>query len=180
MTQVKYLKPTTQRCPERSLKTNTDRFKRDNYYPKRKYYKIFILTNDDYYFIIEKRKLYKSLFFKNIFDLDKTSGNITNPLFLRKQHSKIVKIIVEYLNFYYNKIDFFEAPVQVTFNDVNYYLNNFDKNFFQKFNHLSILEMQTLIKNIGYFNVGSLSKKIEFYYFFKKNQRRINKELIKN
>ena len=173
MTQVNYLKP-TKKCQDRTLKkTGVDRFKRDSYYPKRKYYKIFILTNDDYYFIIEKRKLYKSLFFKNIFDLDKTSGNITNPLFLKKQNSRYVKIITEYLNYYYNKIDFFETPNQITFNDINQYLNHFDQRFLEKFKFFSISEMQTLIKNIGYFNVSSLSKKIEFYYFFKKNQSKI-------
>jgi len=173
MTQVNSL---NKKYPPRCLKTNTERFKRDSYYPKRKYYKIFILTNDDYYFIIEKRKLYKSLLFKNIFDLDKTSGNITNPLFLRKQNSKNVKIIIEYLNFYYNKIDFFESPIQITYNDINYYFNNFDRKFFSKFEHLSVGELQMLIKRIGYFNVPSLTKKLEFFIFFKKNQKRINNE----
>jgi len=153
-----------------------DRFKRDepNYYNKpRKYYKIFILTNDDYYFIVEKRKLYKSTFFKNIFDIDKTSGNITNPLFLKKHNSKFLKYVIEYLNFYYNKIDYFESPTQITYNNIKYYLNSFDCKFLEKFEYLSILEMKTLIKNVGYFNIPSLINKLEFFLFFKKNQNRI-------
>jgi hypothetical protein len=167
MTQVNCL----QKHPLR-LKINTERFKRD-YYPNKKYYKIFILTKDDYYFIIEKRKLYKSLLFKNIFDLDKTSGNINNPLFLRKQNSKNIKIIIEYLNFYYNKIDFFEVPNQITYNDINYYFNNFDREFFSKFEHLSSRELLMLINRLDYFNVPSLIKKFNFFLFFKKNKKRI-------
>ena len=152
-----------------------NRFKRDNYVTtnQRKYYKIFILTNDDYYFIIEKRKLYKSLLFKSIFDLDKTAGNITNPIFLKKFKSKNVKIIVEYLNFYYNKIDFFEGPNQVTFNNIDYYLNNFDRKFLDKFNAFSISDLDNLIKELSYFNITSLHRKMKFLLYFKKNQKRI-------
>lgn len=154
----------------------TNRFKRDHPITtnnQRKYYKIFILTNDDYYFIIEKRKLYKSLLFKNIFDLDKTAGNITNPIFLKNFKSKNVKVIVEYLNFYYNKIDFFEEPNQVTFNNINSYINNFDKKFLEKFNYLSILELERLIIDISYFDVKSLNNKMNFLLHFKQNQKRI-------
>lgn len=158
------------------LKIKIDRFKRDHSFfpPKRKYYKIFILTNDDYYFIIEKRKLYKSLLFKHIFDSDKTSGNINNPLFLKKQNSKYVKIIIEYLDFYYNKIDFFEPPVKITYNNINYYFNNFDKKFFSKFQNLSIGELQKITKKISYFNIYSLTQKFHFLLFLKNNQDKIN------
>jgi hypothetical protein len=156
------------------IKRIPTRFQREApYYKPRRYYKIFILAKNDYYFIVEKRKLYKSGFFKNIFDLDKTSGNITNPLFLRKHNSPILKHIIEYLNFYYNKIDYFEVPTKITFNDMNFYLNNFDRNYLEKFDELSISELKCFLKNIAYFNIPSLTAKLEFFLFFKKNQSRI-------
>ncbi len=158
----------------KDLKIN--RFKRDHCVTtnQRKYYKIFILTKDDYYFIIEKRRLYKSLFFKNIFDLDKTSGNITNPIFLKKFNSKNIKIIIEYLNYYYNKIDFFEIPNTISYNNINYFLTNiFDKNFFKKFNTFSIQELEKLMRDLSYFNIISLNKKMKLFLYFKKNQKLI-------
>ena len=147
----------------KDLKIN--RFKRDHCVTtnQRKYYKIFILTKDDYYFIIEKRRLYKSLFFKNIFDLDKTSGNITNPIFLKKFNSKNIKIIIEYLNYYYNKIDFFEIPNTISYNNINYFLTNI----------FSIQELEKLMRDLSYFNIISLNKKMKLFLYFKKNQKLI-------
>ena len=79
----------------------------------------------------------------------------------------------ESLNFYYNKIDFFEGPNQVTFNNIDFYLNNFDKKFLDKFNAFSISDLDNLIKELSYFNVTSLNRKMKFLLYFKKNQRRI-------
>jgi hypothetical protein len=163
-----------------TIKVNSTRFRRDrrdslyNNQNNKKYYKIFILTKDDYYFIVEKRKLYKSMFFKNIFDLDKTAGNINNPLFLKTKNSRQLKIIIEYLNFYYNKIDFYEKHKNISFNDIDVYFNNFDRNFFSRFHSYSIKELEEFIKIVSYYYIDSFSKKLELCLFFKKNINRIN------
>jgi len=141
---------------------------------KKKYYKIFILTKDDYYLIVEKRKLYKSSFFKNIFDLDKTSGNINNPMFLKEKHSSHLKCVIEYLNFYFDKIDYFDDYKNISYNHIDKYYNNFDLNFLNNFKNYSIQELKDFITMISYYNVISLNKKLELYLFFKINQTQIN------
>ena len=152
---------------------NKNKNKNNNYNynnDKKKYYKIFILTKDDYYLIIEKRKLYKSLFFKNIFDLDKTSGNINNPLFLKSIESKYLKCITEYLNYYYNKIDYFEKHSEIIYNDIDKYFNSFDKVFFNKFKNYNITELEEFNHLISYYYIDSLNKKLELCLFFLKNK----------
>ena len=77
------------------------------------------------------------------------------------------------LNFYYNKVDFFQIPKKITYNNINHYFNNFDRKFFSQFNKLSNEDLEVLIKNINYFNISSLNKKFDLYFYFKMNQNKI-------
>tara|TARA_B110000285_G_scaffold234298_1_gene310740 strand:- start:1150 stop:1656 length:507 start_codon:yes stop_codon:yes gene_type:complete len=153
---------------------NNNNANNNKYNSIKKYYKIFILTKDDYYLIIEKRKLYKSFFFKNIFDMDKTSGNINNPMFLKEKHSLHLKCVIEYLNYYYNKIDYFENHTNITFNDVNVYYNKFDQRFFSRFENYSIKDLEVFKTMISYYLLPSLNQKLNLYLFFLKNKH-VNK-----
>jgi len=138
---------------------------------EKKYYKIFIMTSDNYYFIIEKRKLYKSMFFLNIFNNDKTSGNIRNPLFLKNIKSKYLKYIQTYLEYYYDKNDKFIITDNITYYNINKYLqNDFDKRF------INILKNdfnndENLLNMLKYFNIESLNKKIELLEIFIKAKK---------
>lgn len=136
---------------------------------KKKYYKIFILTKDNYYFIIEKRKLYKSKFFSNIFQSDKTSGNIRNPLFLQNIDSKYLKYVIQYLEYHFNKEDQWDYNIlkNITYYDINkYFLDDFDKKFFSKINSDND---KNIINNIKYFGVETLNNKLRLLELFKNN-----------
>ena len=133
----------------------------------KKYYKIFILTKDNYYFIVEKRKLYKSKFFSNIFYNDKTSGNIRNPLFLQNIDSKYLKCVIQYLEYHFNQEDNWDFNLlkNITYYDINrYYTNNFDQIFFKKINNDS---EKDIIKYIKYFGVETLNNKLRLLELFK-------------
>lgn len=135
---------------------------------EKKYYKIFIMTKDNYYFIVEKRKLYKSLFFSNIFNSDKTSGNIRNPLFLKSIESKYLKYIIEYLEYYFYNKDIYYNIKEIKYYDMNkYYNNDFDKKFFEK---ISNSNDKDLINNLKYFGVENLNNKLELCEYFMKNK----------
>lgn len=136
--------------------------------PRKKYYKIFILTKDNYYFIIEKRKLYKSKFFSNIFQSDKTSGNIRNPLFLQNIDSKYLKYVIQYLEYYYNKENSWDNILlkNITFYDINRYIKNeFDKNFIEKIKK-EMKKDSNIVNNIKYFGVETLNNKLKLLELF--------------
>lgn len=131
----------------------------------KKYYKIFILTKDNYYFIVEKRKLYKSKFFSSIFHSDKTSGNIRNPLFLQTIESKYLKLVIQYLEYHFNQYDNWDFNLlkNITYYDINKYFNNdFDKNFFKKIDN-----DEYIIDKIKYFGVETLNNKLRLLELFK-------------
>lgn len=135
----------------------------------KKYYKIFILTKDNYYFIVEKRKLYRSFFFSNIFYLDKTSGNIRNPLFLQKINSKHLKYAIQYLEYYFNKEDNWDSNFlkNITFYDINkYFTNDFDREFFNKIKNDN---EKDIINKIKYFGIEKLNNKLRLLELFKNN-----------
>jgi hypothetical protein len=135
-----------------------------------KYYKIFILSKDDYFFIIEKRKLYKSIFFKNMFFCDKLAGNINSPIFLQKKNSLHIKHVFEYLKYYYNKTDYFYPIDDITINSLDHYLNDFDISFFMRYQKQTIEEYEDFFNEISYFNVKSLNEKWKLFLFFQKNK----------
>lgn len=131
----------------------------------KKYYKIFILTKDNYYFIVEKRKLYKSKIFSSIFHSDKTSGNIRNPLFLQTIESKYLKLVIQYLEYHFNQYDNWDFNLlkNITYYDINKYFNNdFDKNFFKKIDN-----DEYIIDKIKYFGVETLNNKLRLLELFK-------------
>lgn len=136
---------------------------------EKKYYKIFILTKDNYYFIVEKRKLYKSDFFSNIFQIDKTSGNIRNPLFLQTIESKHLKYVIQYLEYHFNnKYDKWDFSLlkNITYYDINkYLLNDFDRNFFDKIKKETDKD---IIDKIKYFGVETLNNKLRLLELFQK------------
>ena len=140
-----------------------------NYQKKeKKYYKIFIMTKDNYYFIVEKRKLYKSLFFSNIFNSDKTSGNIRNPLFLKSIHSKYLKYIIEYLEYYFTNNDTYFDFKKINYYDINkYFTNDFDKKFFD---NIINSNDKNLINNLKYFGIEKLNSKLNICEFFLNNK----------
>lgn len=133
----------------------------------KKYYKIFILTKDNYYFIVEKRKLYKSKFFSNIFQSDKTSGNIRNPLFLQTIDSKHLKYVIQYLENHFNNEDNWDFNLlkNITYYDINkYFHSDFDKAFFKKINEDND---KHLINKIKYFGVETLNNKLRLLELFR-------------
>ena len=122
--------------------------------------KIFLLTRDDYYFIIEKKFLRKSLFFNNIFLKSKNYGTLKNPIFLQKINSRYFKYIKKYLMMFYNKNDnltddLFESSDDDYF--FNIFLEEEDNN-------------DELVETINFFNIKSLSEKLEYYNLIKKQK----------
>lgn len=141
--------------------------KKTNEKKDKKYYKIFILTKDNYYFIIEKRKLYKSKFFSNIFLSDKTSGNIRNPLFLQHIESKYLKFVIQYLEHHFNNEDKWDSNLlkNITYYDINkYFSDEFDQSFFKRINQDTD---ENIIDKIKYFGVETLNNKLRLVELFK-------------
>ena len=129
---------------------------------------IFILTNDNYYFIFEKKFVKNTLFFKKLFESDSSAGHLKNPIFLQKITSIHFKYIIQYLKYiYYNKDKKFNIPDVFNVNDVYHYFPD-DKEFIKDIynNYRDIKKLEDLIITIEYIGVPNLYNKIKTYYNF--------------
>jgi hypothetical protein len=158
-----------------------------NNYNSNKKNNIFILTNDNYYFIIEKKFIKDTLFFKNLFEVDKTAGHLKNPIFLQKIKSIHFKYIVQYLKkIYYEKNNKkFNIPEIFNVVDIFHYYQENDKEFIKEicYFYKDISKLEEFIKTIEYIGVPNLYKKIKTYYNFIKlfsNYEEDNNKLIKS
>lgn len=126
--------------------------------------KIFILTKDDYYFIIEKNILEKCGFFAHIFGISRNYGMLKNPIFLKNINSKYFTYIKKYLFLFENKSDSFnEELCNETDTGENVFYREEDNIFFTEIlkpednneelvKTLELMKMDTLMKKLKYFN----------------------------
>ena len=137
---------------------------------------IFILTQDDYYFIIDKTTFRKSGFFENMFALDKHAGKLRNPLFLQKVKSEYFKLIIKYLENHNGKSDNFDPPQGISINDLcSFYDNDMDKRFFKDLYNKDDPEfMLELINAVKYFQIDNLYKKLKYCHEFYINIKTYN------
>ena len=152
-------------------KTNKQNYnsKKDNYQQKKD--NIFLLTVDNYYFILEKKYVKKTHFFENLFSVDETSGHLRNPIFLQKIKSTPFKYIIQYLKRYHNfKDPKHEIEEIIRINDLySAYENEWDKIFIkeihQKYKN-NLEEFDELLKATHYIGVFNLYNKLKYYYDF--------------
>jgi hypothetical protein len=148
---------------------------------KPSYYKnnIFLLTRDNYYFIIEKMFLKRSDFFKNIFLNDKSAGSLKNPIFLQKINSEYFKIIIQYLKYYHEKNDIdFEVPDNIQVLDLlSYYSNEWDVNFIKRIYFTykdNDKKYEELLFTVNYIGLQNLFNKLKWSYDFCMNVKMYN------
>lgn len=134
---------------------------------------IFILTGDDYYFIIDKTILKKSGFFENMFALDRHAGKLRNPLFLQTIKSEFFKVIIRYLENHKGFPDKFNAPNSISMCDLcSFYDNDWDKKFFKSlFDSDDPSFMLELLNTVKYFQINNLYKKLKYCYDFYVNMK---------
>lgn len=137
---------------------------------------IFILTQDDYYFIIDKTIFKKSHFFENMFALDRHAGKLRNPLFLQTVKSEYFKLIIRYLENHENHPDKFNVPCAISINDLcSYYNNVWDKKFFKNLYDRDDPEfLLEFINTVKYFQIDNLYKKLKYCYDFYVNIKTYN------
>lgn len=137
---------------------------------------IFILTKDDYYFIIDKTIFNKSGFFENLFYLDRHAGKLRNPLFLQAIKSEYFKIIIKYLENHKDRTDAFNPPESISMcNLTSYYDNDWDKRFFKGlFDKDDPEYMLELLDTVKYFQINNFYKKLKYCYDFYVNMKSYN------
>ena len=127
--------------------------------------KIFMLTRDDYYFIIDKNVLRKSVFFSDIFKRSHSYGTLKNPIFLQNVESRYFKYAKKYLHIFENKCDSFSEETEVTEGELFYTEN--DKYFFSTFLNEAD-NNEDLLKTLKFLQITNLVKKLEYYNLMKK------------
>lgn len=129
---------------------------------------IFILTVDEKYFIIEKKILYQSAFFKYLFNLRKGIGYLGKPIYLQVVFSNEFDIIINYLKEYTDKEDDWIATGYN--NDVlDYFETQFDKDFIKRIKSKYSNDKnkyKKLLNSISYLGIPVLYKKINLLYHF--------------
>ena len=127
--------------------------------------KIFMLTRDDYYFIIDKNVLRKSAFFSEIFNRSHNYGTLKNPIFLQNVESRYFKYAKKYLHLFENKSDSFSEEIATEDGEIFYTEN--DKYFFSKFLNEDDNDKK-LLKTLKFLQIPNLVKKLEYYNLMKK------------
>ena len=156
-------------------KPNYNNNRRDNYPHKKD--NIFLLTVDNYYFIIEKKYVRKTHFFDNLFTCDETSGHLRNPIFLQNMTSSPFKYIIQYLKRYYSFNDKkYEIEETIRMNDLlSSYDNDWDKTFIKEIHqkYKNNLEgFEELLKSVCYIGVCNLYNKLKYCYDFTVNAKK--------
>ena len=127
--------------------------------------KIFMLTRDDYYFIIDKNVLRKSAFFSEIFKRSHNYGTLKNPIFLQNVESRYFKYAKKYLHLYENKSDSFNEDLTIEDDEIFY--NEDDNYFFSKFLNEEDND-KDLLKTLKFLQLPNMVKKLEYYNLMKK------------
>jgi len=157
-------------------KTNNNYNKK---YNNKKKDNIFLLTRDNYYFILEKKFVRKSDFFQNLFNVDSTAGHLRNPIYLQKTMSKHFKYVLQYLK-HYNDIKErkWGYDNMISIHDLyNIYDNQWDINFIQDIerNYKNDLnDFEELLKTIHYMGIDNLYNKVKYCYDFVVNTKMYN------
>lgn len=140
---------------------------------------VYILTNDGFYFIIEKFYLRDVSFFSNLFSMDYTAGNLSNPIFLQKVNKHQFDIMIQYIKHYHNKDDTFQYNEVISINDLYGAYNSYDRDFIksiEKRYKYTDEEFMDLIKMCSYIGVDSLYQKIKYARDFFENIARYKVE----
>jgi hypothetical protein len=158
------------RIPERREK------KKDN---------IFILTRDNYYFILEKKYLLKSRFFVSLFDSEYGVGYLRKPIFLQKINSKYFKLVIDYLKYYEGKREKkWENDGIITIHKLlNIYDNDWDKKFITNIKNNfenNIEDFEELLKVLSYMAIDNLYEKVKYCYDFIINTKKYKLDEIDN
>ena len=135
---------------------------------------IFLLTRDNYYFILEKKYLMKSRFFKNIFESDTGAGYLRKPIYLQKIKSIYFKFVIKYLKQYEKVEDNWKTIDVITICNLYNIYNQWDKKFIREVkrtfeNDLESFEEFLMI--VRYLCIDNLYEKIKYCYDYLKNMR---------
>jgi len=185
----------------RSFKVNKTQYNNKNHYNnnnnknhynnnKKKYNNnkkdnIFLLTRDNYYFILEKKFVKKSHFFQNIFDGDSSAGHLRNPIYLQKTISTHFKYVLQYLKHYEAiKEEKWEYNDIISIHDLyNIYDNEWDVNFIQDIERTyknNMKDFEELLKTIQYMGIDNLYNKVKYCHDFLVNTKIYNLDDINN
>lgn len=155
--------------------------KNDRRYNNKKYKKnnIFLLTRDNYYFILEKKFVRKSDFFQNLFNCDSSAGHLRNPIYLQKTMSRHFKYVIQYLKHYDGiKEEKLNIDNIISIHDLyNVYDNQWDINFIQDVERSyksNMKDFEELLKTIHYLGIDNLYNKVKYCYDFLVNTKIYN------
>ena len=163
--------------PGKKFRVNkTQKYNDNNRRNQNKKDNIFLLTRDNYYFILEKKYVKKSDFFQNLFNVDSTAGHLRNPIFLQKTLSIHFKYVIQYLKHYEGiKEEDFDMSDIITINDLySNYQNDWDKTFIREIEREyknDSTKFEELLKTIHYMGVDNLYKKVKYCYDFLENMK---------
>jgi len=152
---------------------NTNNKYEQNKY-KNKRDNIFLLTRDNYYFILEKKYVKNADFFKNLFQSDCSAGHLRNPIYLQKVDSIYFKFIIQYLKRYEGiKHEKFEMENIISINELyHHYEEEWDKDFIKEVLKKFETEQEDFVKfleMIQYIGVFNMYRKVKFAYDFVEN-----------
>ena len=150
-------------------------------YKQQKKNNIFILTVDNYYFIIEKKYLQNIPFFANLFQLDDSAGHLRNPIFLQQIRSDYFKYIIQYLKKYYIcRDEKYEVEAYISVNNLYAsYNSEWDKQYIREIynGYIDNLEsFEELLRTSHYMGMSNLYKKLKYCYDFIVNTKKYNLE----
>ena len=162
--------------PGKKFRVNKTQKYNDNKRSQNKKDNIFLLTRDNYYFILEKKYVKKSDFFQNLFRVDSSAGHLRNPIFLQKTMSTHFKYVIQYLKHYEGITEEdFEISDIITINDLYAnYQNDWDKTFIREIEREyknKPEKFEELLKTIHYMGVDNLYKKVKYCYDFLENMK---------
>jgi len=154
-------------------------------YNNKKKDNIFLLTRDNYYFILEKKFVKKSHLFQNIFDGDSSAGHLRNPIYLQKTISTHFKYVLQYLKHYEGiKEQKWEYNDIISIHDLyNIYDNEWDIIFIQDIERTyknNMKDFEELLKTIQYMGIDNLYNKVKYCHDFLVNTKIYNLDDINN
>ena len=158
-------------------KSQSQNYKNYNDNRQQKKDNVFLLTYDNYYFILEKKYVRNSHFFDNLFAVDDSAGHLRNPIFLQKIKSTYFKYIIQYLKKYHNcRDEKYDMEKFISINDLYVtYKNEWDVIFIKEIHHRfkdDLESFEEFLKATHYIGVFNLYNKLKYCYDFIVNTKK--------